>query len=250
MNILRDISDLLAPRLCMMCRERLSAQEGPVCTSCYMHLPFTKYHLVEHSPLEKQFWGLFPVGKAVAMFHHDGEKTRHIIYSMKYWRHPSVGRWLAETFAEELKEVNFFADIDGIVPLPLHWHRQLSRRYNQSHYIAEGIHNRTGLPIWKDVVKRVKDNPPQVHKKGVERRENVDGVFRLTRPERIANRHVLLVDDVATTGSTLASCAQELAKAPNVKISVLTLAIAARTALPFPKNDTPEASVFGMPLME
>ena len=104
--------------------------------------------------------------------------------------------------------------------------------------------------MWKQVVKRVKNNPSQVHKKGLNRKENVEGIFRLMHPERIAGKHILLIDDVVTTGSTLTSCAQELAKAPDVRISILTLAVAAQTPIPAPQNDLPENSVFGVPLME
>lgn len=233
-----------------MCGERLATQEECICTFCYMHLPFTEHHRLEHSPLEKRFWGLFPVEKAVAMFHHDGEETRRVIYSIKYWKKPMVGTHLAEAYTKELKQCGFFEGMDGIIPIPLHWRRQLSRHYNQSHYIAQGIHQQTGLPVWKDVVKRIKNNPSQARKNGAERKENVKGIFRLTHPERIAGKHILLVDDVVTTGSTLISCAQELAQAPDVSLSILTLAVAAQTALPTPQENTPEASVFGVPLME
>lgn len=251
MNILQDITDFLMPRRCLVCGERLSMQENSLCTVCRMHLPLTEYHRLEHSPLEKRFWGLFPVERATAMFHHDGERTRHIIYNIKYWGNPKAGTYLAAMYAKELKENSpFFEGIDAIIPIPLHWRRQLKRHYNQSHFIAQGISQETGIPVWKQVVKRAKNNPSQVHKKGLERKENVKGIFRLLQPERIAGKHILLVDDVVTTGATLTSCAQELAKAPNVRISILTLAVAAQTAIPALQNDTPENSVFGVPLLE
>ena len=215
-----------------------------------MHLPFTEYHTVEHSSLEKQFWGLFPIEKAVAMFHHDGEKTRNIIYNIKYYGHPNVGTYLASQYAETLKKSHFFDDIDAIIPLPLHWKRQIKRSYNQSHYIAKGIQKATGLPIYFHVVKRVLNNPSQTHLNAQQRMENVKDIFRLTHPEKIAGKHILLVDDVTTTGATLASCAKELAKAPHVKISILTLAVAARTSVPATQEDTIDVSVFGVPLME
>ena len=205
---------------------------------------------LEHNLLEKRFWGLFPVERAAAMFHHDGERTRHIIYNIKYWGHPEVGTYLARMYAKELKESGFFEGIDAIIPIPLHWLRQLKRHYNQSHYIAQGFSMETGLPVWKDVVKRTTNNPSQTRKKGPERIANVAGIFRLLHPERIAGKHLLLVDDVVTTGATLTSCAQALAQAPDVRISILTLAIAAQTAIPALQDNTPETSVFGVPLLE
>lgn len=250
MGIVRDITDFLMPRKCLMCGNRLSGTESHICTYCLMNLPLTEHHKLEHSLLEKRFWGLFPVEKAVAMFHHDGEQTRHIIYNIKYWGHPEVATYLAQMYAQELKESGFFEGIDAIIPLPLHWHRQLKRHYNQSHYIAQGISQKTGIPVWKRVVKRTINNPSQARKKGVDRMANVAGIFQLRHPERIEGKHLLLVDDVVTTGATLTSCAQALAQAPNVRISILTLAIAAQTPIPALQNDTPDTSIFGVPLIE
>lgn len=250
MSVWNDILNFLLPQRCIMCGERLQTGEKHLCMNCFLHLPFTDYHLVEHSLLEKQFWGLFPIEKAVSLFHHDGEKTRHIIYSIKYWERPEVGRCLAARYATDLQKSRFFDDMDVLVPLPLHWRRQLKRHYNQSHYICQGIHDVTGLPVFKNVVRRVKNNVSQTHLNARQRTDNVKGIFRLTHPEKIAGKHILLVDDVTTTGATLASCAQELAKAPNVRISVLTLAVAARTAIPALERESIDTSIFGVPLME
>lgn len=250
MGIWTDIFDFLVPRQCVVCGKRLTADERLMCTSCWMHLPMTEYHTVEHSPLEQQFLGLFPIERAVSMFYHDGEGVRHIIYHIKYYGHPEVAAHLAAIYANELKEHHFFDGIDCIIPLPLHWRRQLKRHYNQSHYIAQGIHDVTGLPIFKNVVKRVKNNPSQTHLNAQERIDNVKGIFHLKHPEKMEGKHLLLVDDVTTTGSTLASCAQELGKIPDVKISVLTLAVASRTAIPALKGDNIDVSIWGVPLRE
>ena len=250
MGIWTDILDLLLPRRCIMCGHRLSAHEKFICNGCLIHIPYTNYHTLQHSPLEKQFWGRFPIEKAVSMFHHDGEKTRHLIYHIKYWNHPQLGTYLASIYAKTLMESHFFDDIDAIIPLPLHGRRQLKRHYNQSHYIAEGIRQVTGLPVLHHVVKRTKNNPAQALLHAQERMENVKGIFLLTHPEKIQGKHILLIDDVTTTGATIASCAEELAKAPDVKISVLTLSIAGRTALPASDEDRIDVSVFGVPLME
>ena len=245
-----DIVNLLMPATCRMCGKRLGGEERYICTSCVRHLPHTGYHLVEHNPLEKQFWGHFPIERAAAMFHHDGERTRHLMYHIKYWGHPQLATRLAALYAEELKESHFFEGIDTIIPLPLHWRRQMKRHYNQSHYIAQGIRQATGLPIDKNVVKRVKYNPSQTHLSPRERIQNVEGIFRVTHPERIQGKHLLLIDDVTTTGSTLASCAKELAQVEGVRISILTLAVASRTPAPASEKGSVEASVYGLPLME
>jgi len=250
MRILSDLVDLFLPRMCCMCGQRLGANERYICTHCFMNLPFTDYHKVEHSVLEKQFWGHFPIEKAVSMFHHDGEKTRHILYHIKYWGHPELATHLASIYAKELQQHHFFYNIDILIPLPLHWKRQWKRQYNQSHYIAQSISKQTGIPVDKKVVKRVRNNPSQTRLNANQRGENVENIFQLKHPEKIEGKHLLLIDDVTTTGATIISCAKELAKAPHVKISVLTLAIASHTAIPATEGDNIDVSVFGVPLME
>ena len=233
-----------------MCRKMLNSEEKALCTSCYMRLPFTGYHLLKENSLEKYFWTLFPIQRATSLFYHEGFRTRHIVYTIKYYGRPKVGYYLAQNYARELQDAHFFEGVDAIVPLPLHWKRQLSRHYNQSHYIARGISSVTGIPVYTNVVKRIKNNPSQTHLSTRERVKNVEGIFQLKRPERIAGKHILLVDDVTTTGSTLTSCAKELAKASHVTISILTLAVATQSPLIIVKNTEVDSSPFGIPLVE
>lgn len=224
--------DFLFPRLCVMCGERLTESEQDICVSCRMHLPLTHLQPMQHNPMEKMFWTQFPIERATALFHHDGHAVRRLIHVAKYKNRPEVALHLAACFAAELKNTSFFEDIDCIVPVPLHWRRQLKRHYNQSHYIARGIGKETGLPVYTHVVRRVVNNVSQTRVKSSERQQNVEGIFRLKDPDKIAGKHILLVDDVTTTGSTLTSCAKELARAEGVRISVLTLALAGHTAVP------------------
>lgn len=230
----------------MMCGNRLAAHEHFLCTSCVVHLPLTQSHTVEHNLIEKKFWTRFPVKRAVSMFHHDGESTRRLLYQIKYHAHPKLAIYLSSLYAKELKDYGFFDDVDVIVPLPLHWRRQMKRGYNQSHYIARGIQQVTHIPVMKNVVKRIRNNSSQTRLNARQRIENVEGIFQLKHPELIAGKHVLLVDDVTTTGATLSSCAKELAKAQGVNISVLTLAVASNSALPFVQNMYPQP--LSMPL--
>lgn len=251
MSVLTDIGNLLMPRYCLMCHHRLAHQEKYICTVCLMHLPFTNYHQVKHSVLEKQFWGLLPIEKAVSFFYHDGADTRQLIYHIKYFEHPELGTYLGSIYAEELKRAHFFDHIDMIIPLPLHWRRQMKRHYNQCHYIAKGIAKVTGLPIKKNVVKRKRNNTTQTHLTPHQRMENVKDVFLLKHPEEIEGKHILLIDDVTTTGATLIACGKELIKAGNVKLSILTLSVSGgRTTVPDYEGEHVETSIFGIPLME
>lgn len=230
--LLRDMRDLFVPRRCIVCGDRLHGGEKFLCAVCLMRLPLTGHHEVEHSLLEKYFWERLPIERATSFFHYDGVAPQRIIHALKYHGQVGLGRYFATLYAEVLKDSYFFDGIDGIVPLPLHWRRWLHRGYNQSRCIAEAMSKQTGIPVFRHVVERVVNNPSQTTVRRTERGENVTGVFRLTNPERIRGKHILLIDDVVTTGSTLSSCATELMKAGDVRISVLTLAIAARPPVP------------------
>lgn len=250
MSVWRDIGNFLFPRQCVVCGKRLTANERSICASCLLALPRTEYHLVEHNLLEKTFWKQFPIERAAAFFHYESNKIRAIIHSAKYHSNPHVGEDMAMIYADELLETQFFEGIDCIVPVPLHWRRRLKRHYNQCDYVAKGISKKTGIPIFKDVVKRVTNNVSQTKMVHTNRKQNVEGIFKLVDAEKIRGKHILLVDDVLTTGSTIASCAKELAKAENVRISVLALAVASRSPVATSENDLPRADVFGLPLLE
>lgn len=230
--ILKNVFDLLMPRPCAMCGNRLSSSEKHLCTTCLMALPLTNLHLQKENAVEKLFWEQFPIERAASLFYHDGIHTRGSIYRTKYDENPEVAYWMACAYAKELQQSDFLDDVDGIVPMPLHWRKQLKRHYNQSAYIAEGIHRITGIPVFNHVVTRKKNNPSQTTVSGNERKKNVEDVFLLQHPEQIRGMHLLLVDDVLTTGSTITSCAKELAKAEGVRISVLTLSLASLCAVP------------------
>ena len=128
--------------------------------------------------------------------------------------------------AEDIKSSNYFDGIDIIVPVPLHWKRRIKRGYNQSYYIAKGISEATGIPVNTKIIKRIVNNPTQTHLSHSERQNNVNGIFKLKKPELIEGKHVLLVDDVITTGATTIECAKSMMKAPDVRFSIISLAYA------------------------
>ena len=176
--------------------------------------------------MAKLFWGQIPVERAAALFHYESHaETANIIYQLKYKDHPEIGPLMGRMMAAELQKEEFFDGIDVIVPVPLTRERLRQRGYNQSEEIAKGVSEITGLPINKDVVKRTVFQGSQTRRSRWERQENVEYAFQLTHGEPIAGKHLLIVDDVVTTGATIIACAKELAKAGNVKISVLSLGL-------------------------
>lgn len=219
--------DLISPRVCVVCGQRLSATEEVLCNKCNFHLPRTGF---SNNPYEnemaKLFWGQIPVERAAALFHYESHaETANIIYQLKYKDHPEIGPLMGRMMAAELQKEEFFDGIDVIVPVPLTRERLRQRGYNQSEEIAKGVSEITGLPINKDVVKRTVFQGSQTRRSRWERQENVEYAFKLTHGEPIAGKHLLIVDDVVTTGATIIACAKELAKAGNVKISILSLGL-------------------------
>lgn len=199
--------------------------EDGICASCNFHLPRTHFELSpEDNDMVRLFWGLVPVERGVAWhFFEPHSQVARPIYSMKYFGNAEQGRTLGAVYANEIKDSGFFENIDLIVPVPLTRSRERERGYNQSFMIANGIADATGIKVEKRAMKRRMFAESQTHKNRWERRENVDGVFELRAPERVTGRHILIVDDVITTGSTIMACASELLKAGGVSISVLTL---------------------------
>ena len=194
-----------------------------MCLDCLYKLPkIEKIHLSE---LEKVFWGRFDVERVTAYFYYQKESPyNRLLHKMKYGSHPEVGMRLALMAAEQLSKEGFFDGIDAIVPLPLSKKKRRQRGYNQCDYIAEGLSQITGIPVLKDCVVRNKSNETQTHKTRDERWRNVEGIFSLANPELIEGKHILLIDDILTTGATLTNCAIAIKSGCNCRISVFTLA--------------------------
>jgi ComF family protein len=177
--------------------------------------------------MAKLFWYLIPIERATAYFYYEPHSsTANIIYQMKYKDHPEIGEVMGRMMGKELMPSGFFDGIDGIIPVPLTKKRQRQRGYNQSEEIARGISEVTGLPLFDKVVKRVSFKGSQTNLGRWERNENVEKVFELIDGVSIQGKHLLIVDDVVTTGATCIACSKELVKANNIKISILSLGFA------------------------
>ena len=146
-----------------------------------------------------------------------------MIYDIKYHDQKEQGELIGQIMVERHQPYGFFDDIDAIVPLPITKKRNWMRGYNQSYQVARGISMETGIPVYNDVVERTHFTKSQTHQTAMVRRINVRDAFQLVKAEKIKGKHLLLIDDVVTTGATIISCAQELAKAEGVRISVLSI---------------------------
>jgi ComF family protein len=225
-GVLTDIASLLFPRICPVCGVAMSPDAGLMCTSCQWEMPLTGYERMADNPVARRFWGLVPVRDATALlWFADGSGYRRMLHSFKYSGRWSLARDLGRWFGRVLADTDAYAGVDRIVPVPLHFTKVLSRGYNQSEYIARGMSRAMGVPVETRAVVRRVGNPSQTRMATYhERWENVDGIFAVRRPEHLAGSHILLVDDVLTTGATIGSCADAIVRAvPDCRISIAVL---------------------------
>ena len=219
------IIDFIAPRQCVICGQRLTLSEKGLCGVCNMQLPRTDHAL---SPTDNEIvrllWGQTQVERGAALFYYNpATDVARLIHAAKYNDRLDICETLGELLAKEIITTGFFDGIDVLIPVPLTRWRQWKRGYNQSELIARGIGNITHLPVETKALKRYAFSGSQTELNRQQRRENVDGVFQLKSPKCITGRHILLVDDILTTGSTISACSRELLKATDVQISFLTL---------------------------
>ena len=202
-SLLRDVAALFFPPRCPVCGRMLAQGEHTVCTLCRATAPLT---------------GL--------LYYVHGSGWRELIRGFKYrgaWR---TARAMGEWYGRCLKESGLYDDVEVVVPLPLHPVKRCRRGYNQSEYIAEGIAAQLGVEVDRRSVRRKRNTESQALKARRDRARNVEDAFAVGRPGRLAGRHVLLVDDVFTTGSTMLSCAGEILRsAPGCRISIAALAV-------------------------
>ena len=223
MRWISDLLDIILPRYCAVCGSILSASEKDLCLNCLYQLP--KVEPIHATEIEKLFWGIVPVEKASAyIYYRKGSPYNNLLHLIKYKNHPEIAERLATAAATDLAAQGFFEGIDAIIPLPLSKKKERARGYNQCDYIARGLSRISGVPVIKKSVVRTVANETQTHKNRDERWKNVEGIFAVTSPERLQGKHVLLIDDVLTTGATIAACAKSITALPGTKVSLFTLA--------------------------
>ena len=223
MKWISDLIDLIFPRHCYVCGEVLSRTEKDMCLNCLYSLP--KVEEIHRNEIEKIFWGKIDVERATSyIYYRKSSPYNNLFHMAKYRNRPEVAERLARLAAEELEASGFFDGIDAIVPLPLSKKKERKRGYNQCDYIAAGLSRATGIPVIKGAVVRPTSNETQTHKNRDERWKNVEGIFALADASLIEGKHILLIDDILTTGATLANCASAIQLGCSCRTSIFTLA--------------------------
>lgn len=225
---INDFLGLIYPEVCVTCNTKLVTQETIICTKCLYKLPRTNFHKVPGNPIEQSFWGRQQIERATAYFFFQKASIyQKLLHQLKYHNRSDVGVEMGRQFGAELAKSADFMNIDYIIPVPLHKKKERMRGYNQSEVIAKGMAEFLNGILDKKILIRKNFTETQTQKGRFERWENVKNVFECKQAKKIEGKHVLIVDDVMTTGATIEGCAYVLHEAANVKISVATLAYAA-----------------------
>ena len=226
-KFLNNLLSFFYPRLCIGCGDALQQNEQMLCLKCLTHLPETNYHQEHDNPLRWIFAGRVPVREVAALlFFKKGNIVQNILHHLKYKGTKEVGKLLGNYYGEKLIQEPRFQDIDYIIPIPLHPKKLKKRGYNQSEWIAMGLSQGMQKPYLNDILTRTQFTETQTKKSRFNRWENVKEVFAIQNEEQIQGKHLLLCDDVLTTGATMEAAIQEILKVPDVTVSVVTLAAA------------------------
>jgi ComF family protein len=224
-NVLHPLLHLFIPQHCAGCGSDNMSRQQVLCMHCINRLPVTGFQHHADNPVEKIFWGRMPVTAAASYLYFAKDSLlQHLVHELKYKGNKELGLFLGRKMGEALLQSHRFNDIDVLVPLPLFAAREQKRGYNQAAILAQGMAAILSLPLLDKAVLRHTSSDTQTNKNRIDRWLNMQGKFELKQPAAIAGKHILLVDDVITTGATLEACGQQLLTAPNTRLSIMTMA--------------------------
>ena len=223
---LLDLAGLVYPSLCMACHQHIPLGKQHICFSCYYRLPRTNYHEINDNPIVERFWGRVPILWGTSYLHFSKQgRVQELVHQLKYERKPEIGIALGEMLAKDLLGTRF-ERVDAIVPVPLHPSKLWERGYNQAAKFGEGLATVLNKPMWEHGLLKANATKTQTKKSRMERFGNVGETFAIGMPEQLAGKHILLVDDVITTGATIEACALKILGIPDTLVSVASIAVA------------------------
>jgi ComF family protein len=233
MILLKEIKEsvlhLLFPHICAGCGNDILNKESSLCMRCIDAMPETNFELHPGNPVEKIFWGRLALSSATGQFYFTKESLmQHLMHQFKYKGNRELGLQLGRLMGDQLKRSGRFDTIDALIPLPLFPAKERKRGFNQATILCQGIADVLKTPVLDKVIIRPQHTETQTKKGRIERWKNIDGKFILDNPAAIQGKHLLLVDDVVTTGATLESCGHELLKTDNVQLSIASLCVSSR----------------------
>lgn len=228
-NILSDTLHLFFPYVCTGCGSDLIGEHHQLCLKCINELPRTYFAAHANNPVEKYFWGrLFLTAAHSEFYFSKGSLIQQLIHQLKYNDNTEIGFYLGELMGISLLKSNRFNTVDALIPLPLNAIKEHQRGYNQAAIICNGMSSIMNIPVINGNIIRQRSTSTQTRKHRTERWENVEGSFTINEPATLLGKHLLLVDDVVTTGATLEACGKMILQLNNVKLSIATLAHASK----------------------
>lgn len=223
-SILNELASLFYPDVCVVCGDELLENEESACLSCLYELPKTKNYLEKDNSAEKLMAGRIPFDRIASYcIYTKGGKLPPLIHHLKYYGKKKLGIMLGRLFGHDLLGSDFLKPVQVIVPVPLHPKKEKIRGYNQAEMIALGLSQVTSIPLSTGNLNRIISNPTQTKRTKTQRWENVKGIFEVEDKKRFENTHILLIDDVITTGSTIEACGVALQACDGITISIATL---------------------------
>ena len=226
-SYLSDFFALIFPQLCQACGGALVSTEELICTDCLYDLPYTRFHEAADNVVARHLWGRLQLQKVfVLLYFVKGGKVQSLMHQFKYRNKPQLGIWFGQAAARQMLQTAGFTNFDIIIPVPLHPRKLKQRGYNQSERFAAGLANSLNIPLSTTNLVRVVHTQTQTRKSRFLRYENMKDVFALRDAQQLEGKHVLLVDDIVTTGSTFEACGTELLKVPGLTLSIAAIAYA------------------------
>ncbi|MEN9598467.1 MAG: hypothetical protein RL596_778 [Bacteroidota bacterium] len=217
--------DLFFPHYCLGCAADFIGTKEVICARCKISLPTTYFIDSYNNNVEKIFWGRLSITHAGALYYFNKHGLiQQLLIALKYKNNIEAGIFLGKELGKALASSERFSNIDAIIPLPLHPKKEYTRGYNQAQIIAQGIHKKWPKPILQNAIIRLVDSKTQTHKNRANRWENMKNIFHVSHPESIGGKHILLIDDVITTGATLEACGQAILSVPGTQLSIVAAA--------------------------
>ena len=225
MNFLEDIFNIFFPKVCLCCHEHLLNNEATICLICRHDLPITNFSFEENNLVEKSFYGRIPIENATALFYFLKKgKVQQLIHELKYNKQQQVGTFVGNWLGAEMDESNRFKNIDCIIPVPLHRKKLKTRGYNQVTTFGESLAKKLNIPYNEDILIKISSTQTQTKIVRLDRWKNVQELFVIQNENNLKNKHILLIDDIITTGATLEACCKSFKNIDGLKISIACMA--------------------------
>lgn len=226
MNLIADFVSLFYPQICAACDGELLSGEEHICLDCQLQLPYTGFANQSPNAIEQMFWGRVEIEGAVAfLYFKKGSRTQRLMHRIKYKGEKELAQHIGRVMGEELKRSGRFVTVEGIIPIPLHKKKQRKRGFNQSEWFAKGLAEKIEVDVITNVLLKTSETKSQTQKNRWQRWLNMGEQFVVKQSDSIKGKHILLVDDIVTTGATLESCVMTLKENTNSTISIATMAI-------------------------